>query len=128
MKGQHPRNLTAGLNEAAVLQDECAEQRLALEWGQFMFTQLVQQWNSLQAAEFLAYEDKVTAQVRMLEAVTTTLWHLHRTLAHTRCLLKHHQRALRCQMGTTNEGLGKDVHEKTLHRRPQSSSSVNEER
>ena len=34
----------AELTEAAALQAEIAHQRLALEWGQMMFTRVVQLW------------------------------------------------------------------------------------
>lgn len=128
MKGPKRRDVMAELAEAATLQDECAEQRLALEWGQFMFNQLVRRWNYLETKEFLAYEEKVTAQVRLLEDTTATLWHLHRRLTQTRRLLKQHRQELRHQTGTIRAALRKDAHEKTLARRPHSPTSVGEGR
>jgi len=49
----------------------------------------------IEILETLAYEDKVTAQVRTLEEATSSLWHLHHSLVATRRLLKRHQQSLR---------------------------------
>jgi hypothetical protein len=49
----------------------------------------------IEILDTLAYEDKVTAQVRTLEEATSSLWHLHHSLVATRRLLKRHQRSLR---------------------------------
>jgi hypothetical protein len=89
---EHP---IAELVEAAALQSEIAHQRLALEWGHMMLTHVVQFWNQLEALEAMAYEDKVTAQVRMLDETTGSLWRLHQMLAHTRRALQQHRRRLR---------------------------------
>ena len=42
MKEQRTRYVIAGLVEAEVLQEEFAQQRLALEWGQLAFAELAQ--------------------------------------------------------------------------------------
>ena len=89
---EHP---IAELVEAAALQGELAHQRLALEWGHMMFTHVVQLWDQLEALEAVAYEDKVAAQVRMLDETAGSLWRLHQTLAHTRRVLRQHRRRLR---------------------------------
>jgi hypothetical protein len=88
----------AELTEAAALQAEIAHQRLALEWGQMVFTHAVQLWNDIEAHEALAYEDKVAAQLDMLDEMTGTLWRLHKMLAHTRRVLQQHRRQLRRQV------------------------------
>jgi hypothetical protein len=72
---EHP---IAELVEAAALQTEIAHQRLALEWGHMMLTHVVQLWDRLEALEAVAYEDKVAAQVRLLDETTGSLWRLHR--------------------------------------------------
>jgi hypothetical protein len=95
MKTHNFRHAIAELAEAATLQGEVAQDRLALEWGQLLFTQLVRLWDCIETHESLAYEDKVAAQIRVLDEATTTLWRLHRTLAQTRRLLKRHQQNLR---------------------------------
>ena len=88
----HP---VTGLVEAAALQTEVAHQRLAFEWGQMMLTHVVQVWDQLEALEGMAYEDKVAAQVRMLDETTGSLWRLHKMLAYTRHALRQHRRGLR---------------------------------
>jgi len=85
----------AELVEAAALQTELAHQRLAIEWGHMMLTHAVQLWDQLGALEAVAYEDKVAAQVRMLDETTGSLWRLHKMLAHTRRVLQQHRRRLR---------------------------------
>jgi hypothetical protein len=89
---EHP---IAELVEAAALQTELAHQRLAIEWGHMMLTHVVQLWDQLEALEAVAYEDKVAAQVRMLDETTGNLWRLHKMLAHTRRVLQQHRRRLR---------------------------------
>jgi hypothetical protein len=83
------------LVEAAALQTEVAQQRLALEWGHMMLTHVVLLWDQLEAMEGVAYEDKVAAQIRMLDETTGSLWRLHKALAHTRRVLQQHRRRLR---------------------------------
>jgi hypothetical protein len=128
MKGQRRRDVVAQLAKAAVLQDACAEQRLALEWGELMFAQLVRRWNYLEAQECCAYEDKVTAQVRMMEEATATLRRLHRMLVHMRRLLKQHQRELRQPLEPQRRDPREDAHAKAPARRRRASTVGSEER
>jgi hypothetical protein len=102
MKEQGTWYVIAGLVEADVLQEEFAQQRLALEWGQLAFAELARLWDHLQTHELLAYEDKVQVQVRLLEEATATLWHLHKKLVQTRRPLQQHQQHLRCQIALTD--------------------------
>ena len=92
----------AELMEAAALQTEITHQRLALEWGQLVFTHAVRLWNDIEAHEALAYEDKVAAQVHMLDEATSSLWRLHKMLAHTRRVLQEHRRHLRRQVSSVD--------------------------
>jgi hypothetical protein len=85
----------AELVEAAALQAEITDHRLALEWGQMLFTRAVQLWNDIETHEALAYEDKVMAQVHMLDEATGSLSHLQKMLTHTRRVLQRHRRHLR---------------------------------
>jgi hypothetical protein len=89
---EHP---IAELVEAAALQTEVAHQRLALEWGHMMLTRVLQLWDQLETLEAVAYEDKVAAQVGLLDEMTGSLWRLHKTLAPTRRVLQQHRRRLR---------------------------------
>jgi hypothetical protein len=87
--------IVADLTEAAAIQAEVAHDRLALEWAQIVVTRLLHIWKQLEAHEALAYEDKVTAQVRILDEATSSLWHLHKALVHTNRRLKAHQQQLK---------------------------------
>jgi hypothetical protein len=71
------------------------QQRLTLEWGQTLLNRLLATWLQLDAHEALAYEDKLAAQVRILEEATATLWDLLRTLAATRRQLHQHLQYVR---------------------------------
>jgi hypothetical protein len=84
----------AELAEAAALQAEIRHHRLALEWGQMVFTRAVQLWNDIEAHEALAYEDKVVAQVHMLDEATDSLCRLQKMLAQSRRVLQRHRRHL----------------------------------
>jgi hypothetical protein len=81
-----------------VLQEEFAQQRLALEWGELAFAELARLWAHLQTHEFMAYEDQVQVEARLLEEATATLWRRHKTLVQTRRLLQQPQQHLRCQI------------------------------
>jgi hypothetical protein len=82
----------ADLTEAAAIQAGVAHDRLALEWGYIVLTRLLRVWKQLETHEALAYEDKVAAQVRILDEATSSLWHLHKALVRTsRTLKAHHQ-------------------------------------
>lgn len=89
---QGPDQLLDDLAEASAVQAEVADHRLALEWGQALLRESVQVWSQIERHETLAYEDKVTAQVRVLQEVSLSLWHLHKQLARSlRRLKSHHQ-------------------------------------
>ena len=70
-------NTVADLREAVAIQAEVAHDRLALEWGHIVVTRLLKVWKQLEAQDALAYEDKVAAQVHVLEEATSSLWHIH---------------------------------------------------
>ncbi len=95
MREQNTVHAIAELTEAVAVQTELANQRLALEWGQTVFSRLLQVWLQLEAHEALAYEDKVAAQVRVLDEATSSLWHLHKLLARTGRLLRGHRQHLK---------------------------------
>jgi hypothetical protein len=90
------------LTAAATIRAEASGQRLLFEWGQFIIERLRGVWEQIENLDTLAYEDKVTAQVRTLEEATSSLWHLHHSLVATRRLLDHHQRSLR--LSQRNDG------------------------
>ncbi|HEX9870336.1 MAG TPA: hypothetical protein VGC99_17420 [Candidatus Tectomicrobia bacterium] len=102
MQEQGNRYIIAGLFEVDVVQEEFAQQRLALEWGQLAFAEPAPLWDYLQTLEFLEYEDKVQVEVRLLEEATATLWRLHKTLAQTRRLLQQQHQYLRYQIALTD--------------------------
>jgi hypothetical protein len=85
----------ADLTEAVAIQAEVTHDRLALEWGQIVVTRLLKVWKRLEAQDALAYEDKVAAQVHVLEEATSSLWHLHKALVRTNRTLKAHQQQLK---------------------------------
>jgi hypothetical protein len=83
------------LTEAVAVQAEVAHDRLALEWGHIVVTRLLKVWKQLEAPDGIAYEDKVAAQVHIIDEATSSLWHLHRALVRTSRTLKHHQQQLK---------------------------------
>ena len=85
----------ADLTEAVAIQAEVAHDRLALEWGYIVVTRLLKVWKQLEAQDALAYEDKVAAQVHVLEEATSSLWHLHKALVRTNRTLKAHRQQLK---------------------------------
>jgi hypothetical protein len=92
MEAQSFGQSVADLTEAAAIQAEVAHDRLALEWGHIVITRLLRVWKQLETYEALAYEDKVAAQVRILDEATSSLWHLHKALVRTsRTIKAHHQ-------------------------------------
>jgi hypothetical protein len=92
MEHQNVGQVVADLTEAVAIQLEVANDRLALEWGHIVVTRLIKVWKQLEAHDALAYEDKVAAQVRILDEATSSLWHLHKALVRTsRTLRTHHQ-------------------------------------
>lgn len=85
----------ADLAEAAAIQAEVSNQRMALEWGQFIFSHLLGLWGQIENYEALAYEDKVAAQVCVLQEASTSLWHLQKEMARTHRMLKGHRQQLK---------------------------------
>jgi hypothetical protein len=83
------------LAEAAAVQAEIAHDRLALEWGHLVVSRVLKLWKQLEAHESLAYEDKVAAQVRMMDEASASLWHLHKALVRSNRTLKAHQQQLK---------------------------------
>jgi len=95
MELQSVDQAVADLTEAVAVQAEVAHDRLALEWGHIVVTRLLKVWKQLEAPDGLAYEDKVAAQVRIIDEATSSLWHLHRALVRTSRTLKNHQQRLK---------------------------------
>jgi hypothetical protein len=85
----------AALAEATAIQTEVTHQRLALMWTHMIVAELLDVWSHMEDHETLAYEDKVGAQVGLLQHASATLWHLQRELARTCRLLKGHRRQLK---------------------------------
>ena len=94
MKDLTPEQAIDELAAGEAIQAELGGQRMALEWGQRLFTQLVNTWTVLDSYEALAYEDKVAVQMRVLDEATTSLWHLHKRLLHANRMLKIHRKQL----------------------------------
>ena len=94
MKARSTASSIADLQQAAAIQENLAHQRLALDWGQTLFGQLLRAWTQLETHETLAYEDKLRFQVDLLEDATVSLWDLHQAFVSTKRLLKKHQRQL----------------------------------
>ena len=93
---QHNRGQTiAKLTAAAMLQMEATHQHTVLAWGQTLFTEVAQVWAQLDSAENLAYEDKVAAQVHVLEDTTASLTLLSDNLERTSRRLRRHLQSLR---------------------------------
>jgi hypothetical protein len=82
------------LVEGAAIQDALLNHRLALAWGQQVFTQLLRIWTSLEAYEPLAYEDKVAVQVHVLDEATSSLGQLHQRLVQASRVLHRHRKHL----------------------------------
>ena len=84
----------ADLAEAAAIQDELVQHRLALEWAKTLLDRLLRTWMQLEIHEGIAYEDKVKSQLNLLEEATASLSHLHKTVGRFCHQLKQHQRQL----------------------------------
>jgi hypothetical protein len=91
----NPGHTIAQLTAAATLQMEATHQRTVLAWGQTLFSELGRVWAQLDSAETLAYEDKVAAQVHVLEDATASLELLSDTLERTSRRLRRHLLSLR---------------------------------
>lgn len=80
MKLHSPGQAIAELTAAATMQTEATHQRVVFTWGQALFTELRRVWAQLEMDEALAYEDKLAAQVHVLEEATASLGQLYHTL------------------------------------------------
>jgi hypothetical protein len=87
--------MAAELSAATTLQTEASHQRVVFAWGQTLFTELARVWGELDTAERLAHEDKVAAQVHVLEDATASLKLLSDALGGTCRRLKRHSQSLR---------------------------------
>jgi putative transposase len=76
------------------MQTEATRQRVVFEWGQTLFTELRRVWAQLETEEALAYEDKVAAQVHVLEEATASLGQLYHTLGRSCRRLRRHLQSL----------------------------------
>lgn len=79
---------------AATLQTETAHQRIVLAWGHTLFAELGRVWAQLDTEDTLAYEDKLAAQVHVLEDATASLELLSDALGGTCRRLKQHLQSL----------------------------------
>jgi hypothetical protein len=95
MTRHSPGQTIADLTAAATLQTEATHQHMVFAWGQTLFTELRWVWAQLETDEALAYEDKVAAQVHVLEDATASLGLLSHTLGRTRRRLARHLQSLR---------------------------------
>jgi hypothetical protein len=95
MTRHSPGKMIAELTTAATLQTETTYQHVVFAWGQTLFTELRRVWAQLDTAEALAYEEKLAAQVHVLDDATTSLGLLYDTLEDTRRRLRRHLQSLR---------------------------------
>jgi hypothetical protein len=89
-----PGQMIAELSTAAVLQTETTHQRIVLAWGQALFAELGRVWAQLDTDEALAYEDKLAAQVHVLEDATASLELLSDALGGTCRRMTQHLQSL----------------------------------
>ncbi len=94
MEGQRSGDVLTDLTEAAVIQGELVQHRLALEWAKTLLERVLRNWMQLETHEGIAYEDKVSTQVNLVDEATDTLWHLHKDLGRFSRLLKDHRQQL----------------------------------
>jgi hypothetical protein len=94
MAGQDAGDLLTDLTEAAAIQDELIEHRLALEWSKTLLERVLWAWMQLESYETISYEDKVNSQLSLLGEATASLSHLHKMLGRFGHQLKNHQRQL----------------------------------
>jgi arginine deiminase len=95
MEGQSSGDALTHLADAVAIQDELAQHRLALEWAKTLLDRVLRNWMQLETLEGMAYEDKVSTQVNMVDEATGTLWHLHKDLGRFSRLLKDHRQQLK---------------------------------
>ncbi len=94
MKRHSPGQAITELTAAATMQTEATHQRVVFAWGQVIFTELRRVWVQLDGEEALAYEDKLAAQVHVLEEATASLGQLYHTVGRTCRRLKRHLQSL----------------------------------
>ena len=94
MEGQGVGDALTDLAEAAAIQDELVQHRLAIEWANTLLDRLLRNWMQLETYEGIAYEDKVKSQVTLVNEAMTSLSDLHKTLGRFSQQLKDHQRHL----------------------------------
>jgi hypothetical protein len=95
MTHHSPGQTIATLTSAAALQKEATQQHIVFAWGEVLFTGVERLWGQLETTESLAYEDKLAAQVHVLEDATASLGLLCQNLRRTSRRLKRHLQALR---------------------------------
>jgi hypothetical protein len=94
MTRHSPGQMIAEMTVAATLQTETTHQRIVLAWGQTLFAEVGRVWAQLDTEDTLAYEDKLAAQVHVLEEATASLELLSDTLEGTCHRLKQHLQSL----------------------------------
>jgi hypothetical protein len=94
MKMHSPGEASTELTATATMQTEATDQGVVFAWGQVMFTELRRVWAQLDTADTLAYEDKLAAQVHVLEEATASVGLLHHTLRRTCRRLARHLQSL----------------------------------
>jgi hypothetical protein len=94
MEGQSSSDTLTELAEAAAIQDELSQHRLALEWAKILLDRVLRNWMRLETYEEIAYEDKVKSQLTLVNEATAGLSDLHKTLGRFSQQLKTHQRQL----------------------------------
>jgi len=102
MEGQDLGDTLTDLAEAAAIQDELVQHRLAIEWAKTLLDRLLRNWMQLETYEGIAYEDKVRSQVTLVNEAMTSLSDLHKTLGRFSHQLKGHQRQLSQKAGPLN--------------------------
>ena len=95
MTRHSPGQMSAELTAAATLQTEATNQRVVLAWGHTLFTALGQVWAQLETNESLAYEDKLAAQVHVLEDARASLGLLSHSFRRTSRRMRRHLQSLR---------------------------------
>ena len=94
MEEQSSGDALIDLAEAAAIQGELVQHRLALEWAKTLLDRLLRNWMQLETYEGIAYEDKVKSQVILVNEAVASLSDLHKTLGRFSQQLKGHQRHL----------------------------------
>ena len=94
MEGQRAGDTLMDLAEAAAIQDELVQHRLAIEWAKTLLDRLLRNWMQLETYEGIAYEDKVRSQVTLVNEAMTSLSDLHKTLGRFSHQLKGHRQQL----------------------------------